>query len=351
MRPSRRQIVTSLVLCYLAVSLSMLISQQAARIATSHSHNPYLFTAHFTADGYQDLEDPFKPRLFSYLLVAPFITIDQPPSKPGSAGRISGEGFQRLVSGWTFGWMLAVLLLCAAMPRPLLGLFGSAAGVSFAYGIQGMVYPYDLPALFFATLAVFLVRRGHARWLPLVLALGTGFKETLVVFSVLPLFLDGKRNERLRAVGYCLLACFWVFLAIDFYSGRSFWGFEAITAADDAQDANRWKLALNLPLLMDPSSLVLFVNAGLALPLFLLPAEGDRLARGFRFVGALFVAGLFLLAHVGEYRIFFELIPLCLYSVGRYSVGQYGAGQQRRSKQAQSDSAGTSFGGHGVSDT
>ncbi|MDA8019453.1 MAG: hypothetical protein MPN21_18580 [Thermoanaerobaculia bacterium] len=313
--PSRRQIVSGLVLCYLAVSLSVLISQQAKRIATSHSHNPYLFTAHFSAENYQDIEDPFKPRLFSYLLVAPFVTLDLPPSKLGSAGRISGEAFERLVTGWTFAWMLAVLLLCASMPRPLLGLFGITAGVSFAYGLQGMVYPYDLPALFFATLVVVLVRHRRARWLPLVLALGTGFKETLAVFSVLPFFLDGSRKERLRAVGYCLLACFWVFLAIDFYSGRSFWGFEAVTAADDAQDAGRWKLALNLPLAMDPSSLVLFVNAGLALPLFFLPVGGDRLARGFRWVGALFVAGLFLLAQAREFRIFFELIPLCLYSV------------------------------------
>ena len=313
--PSRQQVASWMLLIYLAISLSVLISKQTARIATKETHNPHLFTAHYSAERYLSLEDPFKPRLFAFLLVAPFIELDQKSSLPSSPGRISAAAFERLVAGWSFVWFLAVLLLYLGTARPLLYMFGTTAGVSFAYSLQAMVFPYDLPALFFSTLILLLSVRAKAAWLPLALGLGTGFKETIVVFSFLTLFLEGPRKQRLRALAICLLVCFAVLTAIDLYSQRDFLGFEAVTSAEDSEDASRPKLFLNPRIALDPSSLVLFANAGLALPLFLLPAGGDRLARGFRCIAILFAGGLFLLAQVNELRIWFELIPLCLYNV------------------------------------
>ncbi|MCG8457924.1 MAG: hypothetical protein MI919_16730 [Holophagales bacterium] len=312
---SSRKLTSWLLLLYLAICLSVLVSKQAQRIATKHHLNPTLFTAHFSPDVYRSLDDPFKPRLFSYLLAAPFVETDLDPSKPGSLGRISAPAFERLVAGWTFAWFLATALLFLATDRPLTYMLAAAVGVSFAYSLQEMVYPYDLPALFFATLAfVLTVNRRHA-WLPAALAVGTGFKETAAVFAVSTLFVDGPRKTRSRALTECLVACILVMLAIDLYSGRPLLGFEAFDQAQDPGDPTGPKLLGNLATAFTVSSFVWCANAGLALPLFLLPTRGDRLAEGFRWIGLLFAAGLFLFAGVGELRIWFELIPLCLHNV------------------------------------
>ena len=312
---SRHQVISWMVLLYFAISLSVLVSHQAARIATKFNLNPRLFTAHFSSEVYKSLDDPFKPRIFSYLMVAPFVETDLAPSKPSSLGRISAPTFERLVMRWSFAWFLATALLLLATDRPLVYMFGTAAGVSFAYSLQEMVYPYDLPALFFATLAFVLVRSRRHRWLPWVLAVGVGFKETVIVFSVAALFAHGPRKTRWTWLAISVLACSLVMVAIDLYSGRPIFGFESFSAAKDPDDPSGLKVWLNLPTLLTPSNFVWAVNAGLALPLFLLPTRGHRLAQGFRCIGLLFAAGLFLFAGVGELRIWFELIPLCLHNI------------------------------------
>ena len=313
--PRLRRTAARVLLVYFAICLSVMVSRQSAQIATSHTHNPYVFTAHYTAEGYRALDDPFKPRLFAYLLTAPFVELDQEPSRAGSAGRISAPAFERLVERWSFAWFFATqLLLIFGARRPLLYQLGTAAGVSFAYSLQDMVYPYDLPALFFATLAVVLVRNGRDRWLPLVLAVGVGFKETVAVFAVSRLAGNGPFKVRLQAVGEVLAVCFLVMMAIDLYSGRGFFAFEAHHQAETASDPTGPKLLQNLPTVLNPSTLVWAVNAGLALPLFLLPVRGDRLAGSFRWIGVFFAGGLLLFAGVGELRIWFELIPLCLHN-------------------------------------
>ncbi|MEM8930013.1 MAG: hypothetical protein AAGE94_02495 [Acidobacteriota bacterium] len=54
--PSRRRLLAGLPSAYLAISSSALVSQQAAEVAASHTHNPHLFTAHCTADGHRALK-------------------------------------------------------------------------------------------------------------------------------------------------------------------------------------------------------------------------------------------------------------------------------------------------------
>ena len=312
------RVVSRLLLVYLAVCLAVMVSQQAKRIAVDHHLNPTLFTAHSSAEVYRSLDEPYQPRLFSYLLAAPFVESDLEPAKPGSVGRVSAPAFEGLVMGWTFAWFLATALLCLAVSRPATAMFGSAVGVSFAYSLQEMVYPYDLPALFFATLVVVMAIHRRQAWLPAVLGVGVGFKETVAVFALAALFTEGTRRQRLRALAECLAVCLFVMVAIDLYSGRPLLGFEALHQAKDPGDATGPKLFGNVSTLFAASTFVWCVNAGLALPLFFLPTGGDLLARGFRWIGVCFVAGLFLFAGIGELRIWFELIPLCLYNTTRY---------------------------------
>ena len=59
-------------LLYLAACCSLLVAHQASRIATEFNLNPRLFTAHYSSEVYRSLEDPFKPRLFAYLVAARF---------------------------------------------------------------------------------------------------------------------------------------------------------------------------------------------------------------------------------------------------------------------------------------
>ncbi|MEO1366215.1 MAG: hypothetical protein AAFX50_03485, partial [Acidobacteriota bacterium] len=91
------------------------------RSAPDSSLSPQLFTAFHSVETYRELADPFKPRLFAYVLARPFLA-PSPPETPRAAGErrfeyaggvLTDASFRRTVGAWTFLWMLAVLGLMA----------------------------------------------------------------------------------------------------------------------------------------------------------------------------------------------------------------------------------------------
>ncbi|MEO1087705.1 MAG: hypothetical protein AAFY88_26020, partial [Acidobacteriota bacterium] len=56
-----------------ALLLAAFVTQVAMRAAPDSALSPKLFTAFHSVDTYRELADPFKPRLFSYVLARPFL--------------------------------------------------------------------------------------------------------------------------------------------------------------------------------------------------------------------------------------------------------------------------------------
>jgi len=96
------------------------------------------------------------------------------------------------VWAWYFGWMLAVGLVLSALRgvSPVVAMLAAFAMMQFGLILlpQARVYPWDMPALFFATLAVAGWTRKRLLWISLALLVGMGFKESVGVFSILLLF-------------------------------------------------------------------------------------------------------------------------------------------------------------------
>ena len=311
-------------LVYLALCLAGVIGVLTARIAPLSPLNPKLFTGHHSTETYRALDDPFKPRLFSYL-AARMVLAPVPESTVRTleerrfyydGGVLTDRSFGRSVGLWSFGWMLGILGLAALGPRPFLFMLGSTLGVAYAYSVQSMVHPYDLPALFFATAAVVAVQRGKSTWLAAILPIGMGFKETLGVFVALAWAGPEPWRERLRRIALLGTFCLIVLSAIDFYSGRSLGAFESISVEESTGEGTA-KLLLNFASLWEKGPQFLLANAGFAWLVFLLPGK-DRKDRALKLTAALFLLGIFCLAGATEWRIWFELLPLNLALLGSF---------------------------------
>ncbi|MEO1368981.1 MAG: hypothetical protein AAFX50_17530, partial [Acidobacteriota bacterium] len=199
--------------------------------------------------------------------------------------------------------------LMATLRRPLLWMVWTALGVASAYSAQTMVHPYDLPALLFAALAVTRAESGRFKGFAALLAVGTGFKETVALFALLVFAADASRRARLRRFVVTCGLCGAVMLGIDAFSGRAPLALEAISNEDVP------KVVTNFDTLQEMGFRFLLANAGLGLLIFVLPARRrfDRVAKA---TTACFLVGLYLFAGIAEWRTWFELLPLNLAVLG-----------------------------------
>ncbi|MEM1178810.1 MAG: hypothetical protein AAGM22_10745 [Acidobacteriota bacterium] len=300
------------------IALAAVAALVAARSAPDASLNPNLFTAFHSVETYRELVDPFKPRLFSYLAARPFLDPDPATSeREGSerrfeyAGGVLTDGsFRRTVGRWTFLWMLATLAVAGLARRPWLWWGGITLGVASAYSAQPMVHPYDLPALFFATAAVVAAERGRFRGFAALLAFGTGFKETVAVFALLHFAESVNRRRQLARFAVSCALCGAVMLSIDAYSGRAPLAMES-TLVEESTGVGTPKVLVNLQTAKDLGLRLVLGNAGLGLLIFVLPAR-RRFDGVAKVTAAAFFLGLVLFAGIGEWRIWFELLPLNL---------------------------------------
>lgn len=116
------------------------------------------------------------PRFFSNFCASLFV--GPPP--------ITQEGLKHSIGLYSFTWMMGINLLYVLFwgRRSVYFILGTLACVTFAYTwpIGEMVYPWDLPALFFFTLCVQLIRCRKAGLLIAAICIGTGFKEIAVEY-------------------------------------------------------------------------------------------------------------------------------------------------------------------------
>ena len=221
--------------------------------------------------------------------------------------------------------MIGLLYIAAAPRQSLFYLFGTFSAVQFGYWPQLLrVYPWDLPIIFVFAAFVLLYSRGQYWWALFLLPLGMGFKETTAVLCLAFLFSDLGKKRKACMFLLSLAACLMAKAAIDLYVHVPLVIF-TMEHGYQAQNPDNLYLIRNLKALMSVHFLPLLVNGGTLLTLLILQ-PANQTGRALRAIGCVFVGAILCFGMVDEFRIFFEMIPLALYSLAIFSYGEDLAG-------------------------
>jgi hypothetical protein len=262
-------------------------------------------------DSYLELRREWRPRILSNgiagLLAASFLKLVD----------YADAAFVQTLQAWTAGWFLliCVLAICQSRKMALFYILGTFVGVIYGYFplFVTRIYPWDMPALFFFTLAIFLIRSSRVSPLYLILPLGMLFKETAIVLCLAFLFLDMPWRQRLRKFSIALALCLAAKIAADLAVGLSVPVF-----TPTASDRYGLRLDQNWAILLHRHegswTNPILVNGGLLIALFL-TSWRDRSLLMLKTVAIVFAANIVVFGMINEYRIWFEMIPVALYAL------------------------------------
>lgn len=307
----------------IGLALCLMLYHQMRWLGPQHAYSGAAFSAralgiHFppaeTRDlGRFDLEQSWQPRILSNV-VGSFAV-----GGALRAGGIDRERFGHAVGLYGAVWLglIGASYLFFLRRSALLALLGTYAGVAFAYlpGIADRVYPSDLPALAcFALFLGLLVRRRLPLFL-FVLPIGVLFKETVAVLALAYLFVEGSRRRRLGLFAAALALALVARVAATLATTGSLLGggprlalllanVRFLTTGEFPHP--EWYRWIGGPVH------AMLLDAGLLLG-FLLHPYRDENTRMLRVLVLAFAVGILTCGIVFEYRIWFELIPLCLY--------------------------------------
>jgi hypothetical protein len=253
-----------------------------------------------------------QSRLFSNLVASLFVKVKT--STEDTYAR-----FIRQVSFYNAFWLFAVFLLCIFLVKnQLFWIFGIFASACYAWtpAAEYRIYPWDGPALFFWTLLVLCSRPRFKDILPFILMIGTGFKETVMLGFLIPLFwFEMPKRERIARCAIYLAACVMMKVTVVMLS-RGLLPFYLIGAGAIAGQSVHhglpkdfmnnihaifsWKL--NHPV---------FINGGTLLATFLLPNIKNIVM--FKVLALLYIIVMLFFGGICEFRIWHEMIPVFLY--------------------------------------
>lgn len=300
-----------------------MLIKQVRLIALSHHHNTRNFFS-FT-EGLERYEkktrQEFRTRIISNFLAGRLNNLIQ--------GYINNDAPEKimpyLTSAWTAAWFIlsAILLIITFQEKSLLYIFGGYAGISFAY-LPGMgiptIYPWDMPVFFAFTVFVCLLEKEKYSHLLFFIPLSILLKETTILLSLAFLFWGEVpwKKRITHLVGVILLSLI-LKGGVDIIT-RNPSPIVTMTVSDAPGD---WRLRENIEFLLRiATNNPLFLNAGLMTSLLLLPHLNPKIYL-LKLIGCIFALGIFLFGVVGEYRIWFEMIPISLYGIDLSLVKGY----------------------------
>lgn len=304
-------------------ALALMLYQQVRWLGPQHAYSGATFGAralgiHFppitdSSMGRLDSERNWQPRVLSML--AGSFAVRHALVENGFEREAFGEGVGLYAAFWLA--LMSALYLVFVPRSALLAMLATYAAVAFGYlpGIADRVFPWDLPALAFFVLFVCLLIRRRVELFLFALPVGVLFKETVGILCLAYLFVDGSRSRRLRLFGAALA------LAL---VPRAIAGW-ATTGSLSGGAPNLRLFVANVRFLLTgtfphpewyrwiggPIHAV-FVDTGLLLGFILHPYR-DANTPMLRLLVLAFTLGILGSGIVLEYRIWFELIPLCLY--------------------------------------
>ncbi|MBI5570961.1 MAG: hypothetical protein HY914_13540 [Desulfomonile tiedjei] len=317
--------LSALLIClFIAVALSITYGYNSASFSFAHANTESTFKSF--SRGFEayvaDMPGAWRPRLFSNYIASSIM--------PWQA---KDDDFALRVGGWNACWFLLCCCAYAIGDRKnaLFLIFGTFGALYYAFtpesGIR--IYPWDLPPLFFFVLLYIGVRiRRPLLVIPAVIV-GTGFKETVALGSLVFLFWDELPvRKRLEYTAVCAAGAAGVKIAIDILTSNPTWGFTMEWGVYGPL-VGRGTSDLGIVLLYNFKALAtptlnhpIFVNAGTFVVFLLLPVR-DREDLMWKVLGVLFLVGILLFAIVNEYRVFFEVIPFSLYAIKKTLDGNW----------------------------
>jgi hypothetical protein len=303
------------------LALCLMLYHQVRWLAPQHPFSSATFAArrhdlHFpvaeTRVGRVDPERNWRPRILSNVLGS--LALHGVPRHQD----LDRERLGRAVGIYSGLWLAATttLYMVFVPTSAPLAMLGTYAAVAYGYlpGIADRVYPWDMPALcFFALFVCLLIRRRPELFL-WVLPLGVLCKETVAVLALAYLFVEGTWPRRPRLFGTAL-ACA---LATRLLAGLSTQSLSGGAPSLALVRANlRFLVTGEFPhpewyLWISGPAHALLLDAGLLLG-FLLHPYRDGNTRMLRVLVLAFALAILACGIVFEYRIWFELVPLCLY--------------------------------------
>ena len=303
------------------LALCLMLYHQTRWLASQHPYTGATFSArrldlHFPAAetrlGRVDAERNWRPRILSNVLGS--LTQYGAPRRQ----ELDRERLGHAVGIYSALWMAATAALYmvfvpTSAPLAMLGTY-AAVGYGYLPGIADRVYPWDMPAVcFFALFVCLLIRRRPELFL-WVLPLGVLCKETVAVLVLAYLFVEGTWRRRLRLFATALALALVTRLLAGFFTQSLLGGAPSLALVR----ANlrflttgefphpEWYLWIGGP------AHALLLDAGLLLG-FLLHPYRDGNTRMLRVLVLAFALAILACGIVFEYRIWFELVPLCLY--------------------------------------
>ncbi len=250
--------------------------------------------------GVINLGKAWKPRILSLYLG------DLATRKSVIDGNINNHKFAHCVGLWVSLWFgaIALLYIICFKGQSFLFIMATYCGLAFGYmpGVVERIFPWDLPALFFFVLFLVLLDKNKIIYFLPLLPVAVLFKETCIILAIAYLFMKATPKKRLLFFAAALLlALLPRFLANAFISEGG-WAFLNIRLL--------WS---NLKFIAG-SMMPFFINAGLLWAFIVIPFKG-RNSAAIKCIFWLFVIAVLTNAVVFEYRIWFELIPLCAYAL------------------------------------
>jgi len=299
----------------IVIAEAVLLFGRAVLLADPHGDTGTTFHSMTQGIGeYYKFKTAWKPRLFSNALASVAIRINTWIFAK-TAVPMAQHPFDLVVGSWVAGWFVltSIFLIWAFKRRSMFYVFGLYAGITYGYMTRlewaERIYPWDMPSLFFFTLFVILFIK-QKYWLVLLLIpVGTGFKETVMILSMGFLFADLMWKQRLSLFGVALGLSILIKTVIDTYThAPMFFTMETKMGGLDAFGYYFWDNLKGFGVLH------CLINAGTLLAFYLLPS-GNRRTVSLKLVSIPFVLGNMLFANAAEYRIWFEMLPFSLYAM------------------------------------
>jgi hypothetical protein len=280
---------------FVAVSVSVAFFYMARQWAATNGHNtitPFIFTGMVQgihSDHFEKLRLPWKPRVGGMWLSAELLKYYQPSSL---------EGYKDLFGAYSACWYFGTLvLLIVFLKEPVFPILATFAATIYSIQVTTNntlyddvhIMPWDFPAMFFFTLSFLLWTR---RWYwPMTVAviLGTIFKETVAVVAILMFFTGLARRRQVQFFAVAFLGC----LAVRLFITEFVLGQPTTFTAEHRAFGKLWESTTGfIDWEFHPHlNTILWVNAGLAFSVFLLPRR-SREDWGINFILVVFYAGM-----------------------------------------------------------
>jgi len=231
------------------------------------------------------------------------------------------ETFRNVFGLYQAVWLMLtfIVLICfVENPAFIIPVVFAGACYTLASPRDVIMFPWDMPSMFFFTLACLLYMRGWFVWMLVTIVLGTAFKETVAVTAFLFFFTKLNWKQKAGFFGAAFVAC----LLLKLWITHAVMGHAQVFTADVSHGPPLLEgLKLLLIKLFTPHlNHFIWVNGGTFVVAMLLPMR-TLVDKGTKFVLALFFAGMTLACYWAntyyEVRQFLDVLPVSVIYLSR----------------------------------